>query len=149
MNSNRLDLPLLSLKLTVIFGLTWALGFAAALKETAFIWYPFVILNSLQGKCYILTFVSLLMLLNRSEPYIFVYRWFLSTLLKKFRLNYMFVVQQRTRIKTQSNLSDLCRIVPILLENPKCRLDFSWDRTKISILKIIPHKPTIRERYFY
>ena len=66
MNLKRLDLQLLSLKLTVIFGLTWALGFAAALKETAFIWYPFVILNSLQGKCLILTIVSVLMVLNRS-----------------------------------------------------------------------------------
>ena len=125
--SNRLDLPLLSLKLTVIFGLTWALGFAAALKETAFIWYPFIILNSLLGKCFILTFVSLLMLLNRSEQYMFVNRWFLSIFLKKYGLNYTFVVVHlRTGINRQSNLSDSGRIVPILLEDPKSRLDFSW-----------------------
>ena len=125
--SNRLDLPLLSLKLTVIFGLTWALGFAAALKETAFIWYPFIILNSLLGKCFILTFVSLLMLLNRSERYMFVNRWFLSIFLKKYGLNYTFVVVHlRTGINRQSNLSDSGRIVPILLEDPKSRLDFSW-----------------------
>ena len=125
--SNRLDLPLLSLKLTVIFGLTWALGFAAALKETAFIWYPFIILNSLLGKCFILTFVSLLMLLNRSERYMFVNRWFLSIFLKKYGLNYTFVVVNLRKGKNrQSNLSDSGRIVPILLEDPKSRLDFSW-----------------------
>ena len=33
----------------MIFGLTWVLSFVAAFEATAFVWYPFVILSSLQG----------------------------------------------------------------------------------------------------
>ena len=46
-----------------------------------------------------------------------------------------------------SNRPKLGGIVPILLENPEYRLDFSRD-TSIPILKNISHKPTSREIYF-
>ena len=42
---------------------------------------------------------------------------------------------------------DLGEIVPILLENPESRLDFSRN-TSIPILKISSYKPTSREVYF-
>ena len=36
--------------MTSALGLTWVLGILAAFKHTAFLWYPFVLFNSLQGK---------------------------------------------------------------------------------------------------
>ena len=49
---NQNHLVFLGLKLTAILGLAWTLSLAAAFKETEFLWYPFVVLNSLQGKVY-------------------------------------------------------------------------------------------------
>ena len=46
----QLHLPLLSIKLTGIFGLTWAQGFAVPFKETAFLLFPFAVLDSSQGE---------------------------------------------------------------------------------------------------
>ena len=32
-----------------VMGVTWIFGFAANLKALSFLWYPYVVLNSLQG----------------------------------------------------------------------------------------------------
>lgn len=38
------------LKLSVLMGLTWLFGFLAAFLKLNFLWYPFIILNSLQAE---------------------------------------------------------------------------------------------------
>ena len=50
----------------------------------------------------------------------------------------------RTSLKPLQSvqLSQLREIVPILLQNPQSRLDFSRDTASIPILKIGSHKPT-------
>ncbi len=47
----------LYIKLSVVMGLTWIFGFLATLTETEFLWYIFIILNSLQGAFICLSFV--------------------------------------------------------------------------------------------
>ena len=47
----------LYVKLSVIMGLTWIFGFIATLSEMQFLWYVFVILNSLQGAFICVSFV--------------------------------------------------------------------------------------------
>ena len=44
-------------KLCVIMGLTWIFGFIATLGQIAFLWYVFLVFNSLQGLFICLTFV--------------------------------------------------------------------------------------------
>ncbi|XP_037285991.2 uncharacterized protein LOC119179011 [Rhipicephalus microplus] len=43
-------------KLAVVFGLTWVFGFAAALTGVQALWYPFIVLCSLQGAFIFLAF---------------------------------------------------------------------------------------------
>ena len=40
---------IICVKMTSVMGVTWILGIAANLKALSFLWYPYVILNSLQG----------------------------------------------------------------------------------------------------
>ncbi|KAL1482228.1 hypothetical protein MTO96_033939 [Rhipicephalus appendiculatus] len=46
----------LYVKLAVVFGLTWVFGFAAALTGVQALWYPFIVLCSLQGAFIFLAF---------------------------------------------------------------------------------------------
>ena len=43
-------MTLISIKMVSVMGVTWLLGVAANFKVLWFMWYPFVVLNSLQGK---------------------------------------------------------------------------------------------------
>ena len=47
----------LYVKLAIIMGLTWILGFVASLIQSTVVWYIFVVLNSLQGLWICLTFI--------------------------------------------------------------------------------------------
>ena len=38
-------------KMASVMGVTWIFGIAANLEALSFLWYPYVVLNSLQGKC--------------------------------------------------------------------------------------------------
>ena len=40
---------LLYIKLSTLIGLTWAFGLVASILDMPSLWYPFIILNSLQG----------------------------------------------------------------------------------------------------
>ena len=44
------SLPVIVMKLTVVMGITWVLGLALAFYPTPYLEYPFVIINSCQGK---------------------------------------------------------------------------------------------------
>ncbi|KAL1476530.1 hypothetical protein MTO96_036430 [Rhipicephalus appendiculatus] len=46
----------LYVKLAVVLGLTWVFGFAAALTGVQALWYPFIVLCSLQGAFIFLAF---------------------------------------------------------------------------------------------
>lgn len=46
-------LPLILLKLTAALGITWVLGFALAFYPSPYLEYPFVIINSCQGKSFL------------------------------------------------------------------------------------------------
>ena len=45
------NVALICVKMASVMGVTWILGIAANLKALSFLWYPYVVLNSLQGKC--------------------------------------------------------------------------------------------------
>ena len=44
------SVALICVKMASVMGVTWILGIAANLKALSFLWYPYVVLNSLQGK---------------------------------------------------------------------------------------------------
>jgi len=44
------NVAVICIKMASVMGITWILGFAANLKALSFLWYPYVVLNSLQGK---------------------------------------------------------------------------------------------------
>ena len=48
--ASQRSLPVIVLKMTVVMGITWILGFALAFYPTPYLEYPFVIINSCQGK---------------------------------------------------------------------------------------------------
>ena len=48
--TNQRNLPIILLKLTVVMGITWILGFALAFYPTPYLEYPFNIINSCQGE---------------------------------------------------------------------------------------------------
>ena len=50
---NQRGLPLILLKLTAALGITWVLGFALAFYPSPYLEYPFVIINSCQGKSFL------------------------------------------------------------------------------------------------
>ena len=54
----------LYVKLAIIMGLTWVLGFLATLLENVVLWYIFVVLNSLQGLWICLTFICSAKVIN-------------------------------------------------------------------------------------
>ena len=43
------SVALICVKMGSVMGVTWILGIAANLKALSFLWYPYVVLNSLQG----------------------------------------------------------------------------------------------------
>ena len=43
------NLVVICVKMASVMGVTWIFGFAANLKALSFLWYPYVVLNSLQG----------------------------------------------------------------------------------------------------
>ncbi len=47
--ASQRKLPVIVLKLTVVMGITWILGFVLAFYPTPYLEYPFVIINSCQG----------------------------------------------------------------------------------------------------
>ncbi|KAJ7389538.1 hypothetical protein OS493_030923 [Desmophyllum pertusum] len=55
--TNQRNLPLIVLKLTVVMGISWILGFVLAFYPTPYIEYPFVIINSCQGVLICFSFV--------------------------------------------------------------------------------------------
>ncbi|KAJ7380756.1 hypothetical protein OS493_007133 [Desmophyllum pertusum] len=55
--TNQRNLPLIVLKLTVVMGMSWILGFVLAFYPTPYIEYPFVIINSCQGVLICFSFV--------------------------------------------------------------------------------------------
>lgn len=46
----------LYIKIALLLGLTWIFGFVATLTNVSFLWYPFIIFNSLQGAFIFLSF---------------------------------------------------------------------------------------------
>ena len=44
------NLPVIVLKLTIVTGITWILGFALAFYSTPYLEYPYVVINSCQGR---------------------------------------------------------------------------------------------------
>ena len=48
--ASQRSLPVIVLKMTVVMGITWILGFALAFYPTPYLEYAFVIINSCQGK---------------------------------------------------------------------------------------------------
>ena len=44
------NVALICVKMALVMGVTWILGIAANLQALSFPWYPYVVLNSLQGK---------------------------------------------------------------------------------------------------
>ena len=45
------NVALICVKMASVMGVTWILGIAANLQALSFLWYPYAVLNSLQGKC--------------------------------------------------------------------------------------------------
>ena len=45
------NLALIYVKMASVMGVTWIFGIGADLQALSFLWYPYVVLNSLQGKC--------------------------------------------------------------------------------------------------
>ena len=59
---------IICVKMASVMGVTWILGIAANLKALSFLWYPYVILNSLQGMSPMnLVFGDLDQLLNKTS----------------------------------------------------------------------------------
>ncbi|XP_078373665.1 uncharacterized protein LOC144657232 isoform X1 [Oculina patagonica] len=50
------NIALICVKMASVMGVTWILGIAANVKALSFLWYPFVVLNSLQGMFIFLSF---------------------------------------------------------------------------------------------
>lgn len=48
--SQQPGLPIVCIKMTSVIGVSWILGYFALFQSTAFLWYPYVVLNSLQGQ---------------------------------------------------------------------------------------------------
>ncbi|KAJ7353741.1 hypothetical protein OS493_032611 [Desmophyllum pertusum] len=55
--ANQTNVLLIVLKLTVVMGITWTLGFVLAFYPTAYLEFPFVIINSCQGLLICISFV--------------------------------------------------------------------------------------------
>ena len=45
------NLALIFVKMASVMSVTWIFGIGADLQALSFLWYPYVVLNSLQGKC--------------------------------------------------------------------------------------------------
>ena len=54
---NSTEAALIFVKMASVTGVTWILGIAANVQALSFLWYPYVVLNSLQG---IVLFFSLI-----------------------------------------------------------------------------------------
>lgn len=52
------NVALICVKMASVMGVTWILGIAANLKALSFLWYPYVVLNSLQGFFIFLSFAT-------------------------------------------------------------------------------------------
>lgn len=48
--ASQRELPVIVLKITVVMGISWIMGFTLAFYPTPYLEYPFVIINSCQGK---------------------------------------------------------------------------------------------------
>lgn len=48
--TSQRNLPVIVLKLTIVTGITWILGFALAFYSTPYLEYPYVVINSCQGR---------------------------------------------------------------------------------------------------
>ncbi|KAL9971181.1 hypothetical protein ACROYT_G023673 [Oculina patagonica] len=52
------SVAVICVKMASVMGVTWILGIAANLKALSFLWYPYVVLNSLQGLFILLSFAA-------------------------------------------------------------------------------------------
>ncbi|XP_078374510.1 adhesion G protein-coupled receptor L4-like [Oculina patagonica] len=52
------SVAVICVKMASVMGVTWILGIAANLKALSFLWYPYVVLNSLQGLFIFLSFAA-------------------------------------------------------------------------------------------
>ncbi|KAJ7376542.1 hypothetical protein OS493_033998 [Desmophyllum pertusum] len=55
--ANQTRLPVIVLKMTVVVGISWILGFVMAFYPTPYLEYPFIIINSCQGVLICISFV--------------------------------------------------------------------------------------------
>ncbi|XP_068696010.1 uncharacterized protein [Montipora foliosa] len=55
---NSTEAALIFVKMASVMGVTWILGIAANVQALSFLWYPYVVLNSLQGLFIFLSFAS-------------------------------------------------------------------------------------------
>ncbi|XP_031572058.1 adhesion G protein-coupled receptor E3-like [Actinia tenebrosa] len=55
--SHQPGLPVVCIKMTSVIGVSWILGYLASSQSTAFLWYPYVVLNSLQGFLIFISYV--------------------------------------------------------------------------------------------
>ncbi|XP_068700614.1 uncharacterized protein [Montipora foliosa] len=53
---NSTEVALIGVKMASVMGVTWILGIAANVQTLSFLWYPYVVLNSLQGLFIFLSF---------------------------------------------------------------------------------------------
>lgn len=105
----------LYVKLSVVFGLTWLLGGIAGILRVGFLWYPFLILNGLQGVFIFIAFT--------------VKRKIIKMLLIKFKIrsdSYKMGKQSGFKRVMYSSLSNLSTLqttltahLPALEENPE------------------------------
>ena len=101
---------LLYIKLSTLIGLTWAFGLVASILEMPSLWYPFIILNSLQG-IFILVFFDLKWrvyytayekLTGKSHPNRRRRKRTQSKLLKCLRPPEIVAVEQKSRLGVQN-----------------------------------------------
>ena len=45
------NLALIYVKMASVMGVTWVFGIGVGLQALSFLWYPYVVLNNLPGKC--------------------------------------------------------------------------------------------------
>ncbi|XP_068755917.1 adhesion G-protein coupled receptor D1-like [Montipora capricornis] len=55
---NSTEVALICVKMASVTGVTWILGIAANVQALSFLWYPYVVLNSLQGLFIFLSFAA-------------------------------------------------------------------------------------------
>ncbi|KAJ7393384.1 hypothetical protein OS493_006355 [Desmophyllum pertusum] len=86
-SQHRTSVALICVKMASVMGVTWILGIAANLKAVSFLWYPYVVLNSLQGLFIFLSFAVS------------------GRALELYRSKFAAILRNRTTLRTGSNSS--------------------------------------------